>query len=363
MMKKIGEAIKGVGIGILLILVCIVLLAWNEYNNVNNIKAVAEARKDFIQIVSDAVNPENEGKLTAASGKLDVTDETVSDSLFNVSVHTAKLMRTVEMYQWKEESKENNGNKTYSYKQVWSENPIDSSGFHTSGHENPGALPFTSQTFLAEEARLGAFVLSGDQKAMLPGNAAVSDFSGTSAAEKGYTAAGEYLYSGASGSPKIGDVRVSYTYNNSSEISLLARQTGDTFTGYKTKSGVTLNKVVDGIRPGEEIIDIIQSENNFLKWILRAIGILFMFIGFMLIFKPLCMAGAYIPILGSLVNTAAGFIAFVLGVSLSLIVIAVSWIFVRPLLGIGLLVAVVVLMIMLARYKRSAARRAGQAQA
>ena len=117
-MGGIGNAIKGVIAGILFILLCTVLLAWNEYNNVKNIKAVAEARDVYVQASSESVNPDNEGRLTAISGKLTVVDETLSDSLFNVSVHTAKLTRTVEMYQWKEEESENSrGDKTYSYSQ------------------------------------------------------------------------------------------------------------------------------------------------------------------------------------------------------------------------------------------------------
>jgi len=62
-----------------------------------------------------------------------------------------------------------------------------------------------------------------------------------------------------------------------------------------------------------------------------------MFIGLSLIFKPLSTLGAVIPFLGNLLGMGLGLIAGLISFVLTLITIALAWVFYRPLLGIGLL--------------------------
>ena len=56
---------------------------------------------------------------------------------------------------------------------------------------------------------------------------------------------------------------------------------------------------------------------------------------------------SYVPILGSIVGGAVGLISFILGLAISLVVIAVAWLRYRPTLGITLLVIVAALIILL----------------
>lgn len=97
--------------GILFIIIGTILLAWNEKNNVNNIKTVAEIEKTAIEIKSDTINSSNEGKLIVTNGKVNVNDEIVVDKEFNIGDKTIKLSRYVEVYQWEEE--EHDGKYTY----------------------------------------------------------------------------------------------------------------------------------------------------------------------------------------------------------------------------------------------------------
>ena len=90
-----------------------------------------------------------------------------------------------------------------------------------------------------------------------------------------------------------------------------------------------------------------KSENNFLKWILRLVGTLLCVIGFGAILKPISAITSFVPILGSIVGAAVGLVSFVLGLCLSLIVIAIAWIRFRPILGICLLAIVGVLVVFL----------------
>jgi hypothetical protein len=62
-----------------------------------------------------------------------------------------------------------------------------------------------------------------------------------------------------------------------------------------------------------------------------------------------------IPILNSIVGMGVSLVAFLVAAVFSLVTIAVSWIVVRPVLGISLLVAAAVLLVLLLRKKKAAA--------
>ena len=66
-----------------------------------------------------------------------------------------------------------------------------------------------------------------------------------------------------------------------------------------------------------------------------------MFMGLAMFFRPLSVLGDVIPFVGSLIGMGTTIVAFLLAAALSLVTIAVAWIYYRPLLGIGLLVLAV----------------------
>ena len=57
--------------------------------------------------------------------------------------------------------------------------------------------------------------------------------------------------------------------------------------------------------------------------------------------KPLSVLGSVIPFIGNIIGMGTGLISFVLAGTISLVVIAIAWIFVRPVLGIAILVLAV----------------------
>jgi len=57
-----------------------------------------------------------------------------------------------------------------------------------------------------------------------------------------------------------------------------------------------------------------------------------------MIFKPLSVVADVVPFIGSIVGMGTGIVAFALSAPLSLVTIAVAWIFYRPILGVALLV-------------------------
>lgn len=347
-MKKIGNSFKGILAGIVMIIIGVVLLWWNEGNNVRNLKTTAEMEKTFIDVKSDSINPKNEGKLVATSGKL-INDEELTDEKFDVTVKTPILKRTVEVYQWKEESETNENDDTvYKYEKEWSEDLIDSSEFHKSGHENPTQKLYDDKTFISENVKVGAFSLSSDQIKKLSTDGSFNDFNQEVIDELELKIDNKYITNTEdSENPHIGDVRITFTYNDSNEISVLAVQNGDSFSNFTSSAGKTINRVMDGKHTGKEMIEAIKSENKFLKWLLRIVGALLCMLGITAILGPISTVTSFIPIIGGIVGAAVGLVSFVLGLSLSLIVIAIAWIRFRPVVGISLLAIVVLLIVFL----------------
>ena len=66
-----------------------------------------------------------------------------------------------------------------------------------------------------------------------------------------------------------------------------------------------------------------------------------MLVGFSLLFRPLSVLADVVPFIGNIVGAGTGFVALLLSLPLSLLVISVAWIFYRPLIGIPLVIAAV----------------------
>ena len=336
--------------GLLFIIIGIGLLWWNEGNDVKNIKTIEEARSILVNVSSDKVDSANEGKLVSTNGKLEVADEFLLDSTFNLqSPKTAKLVRVVEMLQWVEvENEDSNGYVTYSYKKQWLTHLEDSSSFSDSNRVNPSTMPYENVAFYANNVSLGAFTLSEEQKAMLSTTASIP-LSDTVSIPSGYYKSGNYISNVSDlAQADVGTVRISFIYNNDKEISVLGKQSGNTFTNYTSEQGKTLFRVESGILTGEEIITVQEQENNFFKWVYRFMGIIFNMAGFAALLSPIALLVKWIPLLGNGIAEFIKGIGALVGLAVSLVVIAIAWIFFRPLIGILLLAGVALIVVAIA---------------
>ena len=347
-MKKLGNSFAGVIIGFVLLVVGSVLLWWNEGNNVRNIKTTKEVSKVLIDVPSEKVDRENEGKLVATNGKI-VLGGDITDPLFGIKVATAHLIRTVEMYQWDEDvHTDSDDKKTYSYKKVWSESLIDSSEFKEGGHDNPAAIPYKSEDFTASSVKIGAFSLSKGQIKKMPAREELALADEKPA--RNLKIFGDYMTSSEDeANPKIGDVRVSWNYNDWEEASVLAKQKGNSFEDYVSKSDKTINRVEKGILSGRQIVEVVKKENKFTKWLLRALGLAVIFGGYCLLLGPISTIASFVPIFGTLVGGMLTIVSFLIGSVHSLVIIAIAWVRFRPVLGIALLVVAAGLFIMARR--------------
>ena len=371
---RIGESVKGIVIGLVLIVVCCIGLFWNEGRAVQTAKSLAEGAGLVISVGTERVDPANEGKLIHVSGGIKAGVRP-SDAQFGVSAERLRLIRTAEMYQWKEErhseTRKNPGGSeetvtTYSYVQGWSESPINSREFKTpDGHSNP-PMRFRSSEFAGADVSLGAFrpgqhivkELSPDQKVLV--DAAMVDALRLRLNERVQASDGMFYLGDNPSSPRTGDMRISYQLAPNGPVSIIGQQSGSDFTHYQTKAGDRLLIVRSGTISAADMFKDAQTGNMILTWILRLLGAFLMFVGFRMILAPLVVVADVVPLIGTVLGAGASLVSLIATALLAPLVIAIAWFWYRP------LVSVIVIAVGVAAafgFKVLAARKAAARQA
>jgi len=349
-LSRLGQSVAGMLIGLALIIGATILVFWNEGRAVQTARSLTEGEGLVIDGDQARVDPANEGKLIHISGEL-ATKLPLTDPEFGISTPAARLVRTVEVYQWKEESRtetrKNLGGSedkvtTYTYTLVWSEPRIDSGRFHDpGGHENP-QLRYRRLDVAARDATLGAFrpgeavlrrLAANDELRVDPGAAP------TLRDRFGYAtiADGRIFVGAAPDRPRLGDLRVSYRVAHVGPVSLIGRQNGADFIEFPTRAGDRLLMASAGTVSANDMFKAAEAENQTLTWILRGVGTLLMFIGFALIGRPLSVAGSIVPFIGDIFAAGVGLIALLMTAIAIPVVVAIAWFWYRPLISIAAL--------------------------
>ncbi len=330
------SSIKNVAAGALFLVIAPLMLFFNECNSVETAKSLAEGAGLVVSVSADAVDAGNEGKLVHASGTAQTT-ETLSDPDFGISLSAIKLDRNVQMYQWKEDKKTTTeGSKkktTYSYTEGWQDSLISSTSFEeTADHQNPSSMPYEDRSFVAQTVTVGAFTLSSEQLGDLSASEIYTPDTSS------YTIQDGYLYlSSAPSAPQIGDVRVQYKAMQPGPISLVAKQSGTSFSSYQTDAGKSISLIQSGTATAEDMFAAAQSANVVMTWVLRLVGFLMIFGGLNLLIGPLRVVSDRIPLIGGLFGAGMSIVTFLMAAAASLIIISIAWLTARPLLGIVLL--------------------------
>ena len=359
---RIGGAIKGIFFGLLLIAGASVLLWWNEGRTVTRSKALREGSHVVVPVGSDRVDAGNDGKLVHLTG-VAMTGATLTDPLFGVTTNALKLERVAEMYQWTEQKKsqttKNLGGSTtttttYDYTKNWQPHRVDSSQFkHPEGHTNPHAMPFQELQLAAGKITVGAFTLSSALVGKIGGAVALPIITADALPAQLKTRSalqdGKVYIGTNAADPQLGDQRISFKVTGATPVSLISRQVQNTFEPYRTKNGATVELLQVGTFSADEMFTHAKELNLLLTWGLRLLGWLLMLAGFALIFNPLVVLADVVPFLGGLVGMGTGLLAFLLATPLSLLVVALAWIYYRPVLGILLLAVAIALPVLLVR--------------
>jgi len=350
---RIVESLKAILIGIVLVVLSAVLMFWNEGRSAKTAAALGEGAGAVVAVAADRVDPAQEGKLVHIAGDTTV-GKSVRDADFGFDANGLRLVRKVEMYQWKEERRSESQKKVgggeetvtrYTYTKEWSDRAVDSSRFrNVNDHRNPAMPSVSSRTFYPGDAKLGAFGLTDRIIQMVPGGEkfAVPDAVESQAigrlGQRARMLQGDVYVGANPDQPVIGDVRISWQVLPIGPVSVVGRQTHDTITPWVANNGNEVMLVEAGIADPAVMFKHGQESNVVLTWVLRLVGVLLMFIGFRVMLSLLQVLADVVPFIGSVVGAGATLVALLCTVVIAPIVIALAWFFYRPLAAVGILV-------------------------
>ncbi len=347
--QQIKGSIGAVIMGLIFILAAIICTWWNEGRTIRTQKGLEQgASQVYTSQTIDYVSPENEGKLIHLSGKV-ISEEELQDMDFDITVDALKFRRNVDMFQWKENKNTkddpNSEEKitTYSYEKVWSSKLIKSDKFNQpESHLNPREMRYSSFKKQVNSARIGAHTLnpaqlnriSGWSNLQLGQIASVPDSELISSEGKPSTI---YVGQTSLAQPEIGDLRITYQVVNEQDYTMMAQQSGQSFTPFTTQKGTEIDILKKGNHSSEQLFSSEHSSNNAMKWVFRVIGFIGIFIGTRMLFSLITLFTNYVPILRTVVNFGISLFAFLVAICLFCLIAGIAWVFYRPVLGISLL--------------------------
>ena len=378
---RVKNSFKAIGTGFMLFLAGTALLWWNEGRAVKTNDMLNEAEAATVVMENpNKLDNSLEGELVCATA-LATTEDSLIDQQFGFGAKAIAIKRTVRYYQVQEKSKQEKKDKigggeetvtTYTYNRGWVTTPINSEGFHDPGYRKINFVLTTvpQEDVWAQNVTFGAYTLPESlirsitsteplkpviaQERLESMNedarhAALRNYSSSKLGNvaKSHNAevgqfihvTGNELYFGMTpSSPAVGDVKVTFEKVVPAKVTLIAKVNGNTFEPYKAKNGYTFQTLVMGEKDAAEIYEGEHDMNNIMLWAFRIIGILMVIGGLKGIFGFLETLLKVLPFIANILGWGVGVICTVVGVVWGLIVIAIAWLFYRPLLGITLLV-------------------------
>lgn len=267
-------------LGIVFIVCAVLLFIWNENKFIDKLIQRDNISDKCVFIKSTSVDDKNDGKLVATNGYIILNDDLV-DSIFNVSIRTSKLERVVEMYQYNE-IQEDPTDESYTYETDWYTEVIDSSKFKNSEYKNPTSMLYENKTYY-NDTYLGAFKLTNDQIDKLGTKSRYLDLDSDFASKNNLNISNEYYTTSEDiDLPEVGDIRISFRYNSSSSVSVLAMQKENTFDDYKLDNQL-VNKIYSEKLTKDEIINKSYDISTLSSLIFRIISLVLCVIGVVLL--------------------------------------------------------------------------------
>lgn len=357
-LSRLGKSIMGVFVGIILIGVSCYLLYWNEGDTYNRTLTLEKGQAETIEVDAENFNSENNDKVVLFKGLTKTNDVLTDDKFDAISVKDSlKIKRRVEYYQWEErvethtEKKTGGSTKTkksYHYDKKWRTSPVSSNSFHVSeGHHNTVLINIPAGEKYAKNVNIGEFILNDVAISNLGNEERITLNKEMNIPMKAGNYTGikdNYVYFGNSSTDtSIGDVRVSFFVIPCDDATIVAQQKSDKSIQPKQYDTGSLQLNYNGLLTIEEAYKKAHDANSMKAWIIRCVGIFLIYVGFMMIFKPISVLADVLPFLGNIAETGLGFISFILACMLGFTVIAIAWIAVRPILAYTLLAIAAVL--------------------
>ncbi len=408
---RVGNSIKGIFTGFILIIGATILLWWNEGRAVKTADMLEDAQGACVEMPNpDKKSAEFEGELVCATAMAN-TDEVLTDKEFGISENAISLSRKVEYFQWVEHSESKSEDKlggkqetttTYTYTREWVSSPVNSDEFKDPAYQGKNYTWTTveDQDVWAENVTFGAYVLNEslihsinstealelniDEQQLQAMDKTIAD---TYARIKGLPTSntnvaqaqpaqpaqpvaadstaladsvktvipdsisqdnkvdleyvhqmGNVLYYGrTANAPEVGDVRITFEKVVPAKVTVVSQVEGNTFKPYTASNKKKFQTLRMGKKSIDEIFEEENESNSMWTWVLRIVGILLVISGFKGLFGFLETILKVVPFLANIFAFGVGIICTIVGLVYSLIVIALAWIFYRPVLGIIIL--------------------------
>lgn len=352
--------------GIPLVLAAVALLWWNEGRAVNTARALADGASSVTTVAAEQAASAAEGSLIHLSAEATVVTQFV-DAELGLRREALRWRRTVEMYQWRRTSSQDDGNPVY--RQEWSSQRIDSSDYPAE-RQNPASFPLLAGELVAQDARIGGLALtpqlitrSSDlqpldlspwERTLLE---ARLDLQGITVAPGSTTADGglHLPYGGGTAdAPAVGDLRLRLTWLPAGQVSVVGRKAGAALEPYATSSGFVIGFLRPGHHSAEALFERAEQQNRTTTIAMRVIGALLMAFGFRTLFSPIATLTGWIPLLGGLTRAGLNLLAGSLALVISVATASTAWLVYRPLVAVPLLLLTVAAAYLLLRRRPSA---------
>ena len=385
--SRVKNAFGGIFTGIIMFIAGTVLLWWNEGNVVKEHAALNEMADVTVEMQDiNKVAPDFEGKVIHATGEA-ITNDILADDQYPVKGNFTRLRRTVEYYQYVENKHEERRDKlgggeevvtTYTYERKWVDEPVNSGSFHDPQYQgvNGVLIEVPDAEWTAAVVNFGAYKipdmfkgsigtwtpcpLEGQEgvtaaaqdttaKPMTADDSIAALREALAAAQRAasapktkatdYQKSGNVVYYGSDmTTPHIGDVRITFEkVDPKNPVSVLAKVQGDSFAKYVAKNGKQKAFLYNGTVTAEEMYQSEHDSADMMKWLLRLLGFILVFAGLKGIFNFLTIILKVVPFLASIMNFGVNLVCGVIAFVWTLIIIAIAWLFYRPVLGICIL--------------------------
>ena len=322
---------------------------WNERHADRQSTAINEARSTYKVASPKTVGETPDGTLVFISGPVTI-DEQPIDPLFAVTSAALRLDRVVEMYQWRETSR-NSDDQHHTYERDWIEGRIHSENFRKkANHQNPPAPPFANEKTFAL-AKLGVFSVSDPLLSKLPTNnaQAAQEVKDQTIEGIGLKAHNSVLYSGNPTDPRLGDIRVRFETASASEVSMIAQQDADLLVPWRATNGEEIALIEPSSAGPDHLLDSLSKDNWLQSWGYRGLFTLLTIVGSIMALPPLAK---YFPPLQKLRSKGVLFAHIALPCSLSLTAIGLARFVYSPIAAIACLIIAVGLFALLTVVQR-----------
>ncbi len=400
--SRVGNSLKSIFWGILLVIISIILLFWNENNYVEQKAALKEGAEIVQEATIEQINSELEGNEIHVSWETASNAEALKDNTFWIVSDNLKLKRTVEMYQWYEEEHEEchdnywwseDCTTTYTYDTKWSDEHISSNSFYqSSNHQNPSSWEYESNERVKEPITLWVYTLTNvfvnqltdyktinlsEQNITIPEkyksasdqsityNGTVEDNNNnylygepnennTVVSNERFHINGDQIYIWLDPTnPTVWDLRITFSSVRPYTVSVVWKQMGNELTSYKVSNWRNINLLSQGNVSAEDMFLQAQKENKMITWIIRLIWLLLMYCGFAAMFKFIETLAKVLPFLANIIWVWTGIIALWLTLVVGFITIWIAWLVARPIVWICCLVVAAGGIFLLIKSKKS----------